>query len=78
MITRKEYQSNKKKKHLDDDFISRSQSDDDVISREEVSRNNTLSDDDKIKRLSRRLNWTIAFLILLIIAVYLILIYVNP
>ncbi|AYF92439.1 hypothetical protein [Apilactobacillus bombintestini] len=33
---------------------------------------------DKSKRLARRLNWTIFFLILGIIAVYLILIYVNP
>lgn len=78
MITRKEYQNNKKKQHLDDEFITRSQSNEDMSNQEEISRNNTLSEDDKIKRLAKKLNWAIVLLVLLIIAVYLILIYVNP
>lgn len=65
MITRKEYHDSKNNsRHL-----------------HEIRNNVDNPEDvqvDKSKRLARRLNWTIFFLILGIIAVYLILIYVNP
>lgn len=83
MITRKEYQNSQKRNNIDDDFIKR----DELVEDEPLKRTRSdnkkvnthdLTAEQKTKRLGRRLNCVIAFLILAIIIVYLILIYVNP
>lgn len=83
MITRKEYQNSKKRNNIDDDFIKRDEPvEDEPLKRtrpdEKKGNAHDLTAEQKTKRLGRRLNWAIAFLILAIIVVYLILIYVNP
>ncbi|WP_220729901.1 hypothetical protein [Apilactobacillus zhangqiuensis] len=84
MITRKEYQDSQKRNKIDDDFIKRDKPVEDEPTFKETRRQekkanaHAMTVEEKTKRLGRRLNWAIAFLILAIIVVYLILIYVNP
>ncbi|MGL4699325.1 MAG: hypothetical protein ACRCVF_06390 [Apilactobacillus waqarii] len=83
MITRKEYQNNQKRNSIDDDFIKRDEPVEQpslkrIRNEEKKGKAHAMTTEQKTKRLGRRLNWAIAFLILAIIVVYLILIYVNP
>ncbi|CAI2684935.1 hypothetical protein AKUA1404_10040 [Apilactobacillus kunkeei] len=83
MITRKEYQNSQKRNNIDDDFIKRDEPvEEPTFSRsqpdEKQGNEHAMTPEQKTKRLGRRLNWAIVFLILAIIVVYLILIYVNP
>ncbi|MGQ2282093.1 hypothetical protein [Apilactobacillus kunkeei] len=83
MITRKEYQNSQKRNSIDDDFIKRDEPVEQpslkrIRPEEKKDKSHAMTTEQKTKRLGRRLNWAIAFLILAIIVVYLILIYVNP
>ena len=83
MITRKEYQDSQKRNSIDDDFIKRDEPVEQpslkrIRPEENKGKAHAMTTEQKTKRLGRRLNWAIAFLILAIIVVYLILIYVNP
>lgn len=83
MITRKEYQNSQKRNSIDDDFIKRDESVEQpslkrIRPEEKKGKAHAMTTEQKTKRLGRRLNWAIAFLIFAIIVVYLILIYVNP